>query len=151
MVCIRVQLPSLFMRASCLCGTNLQRVPSSSFSSSNINILANAVRQLLAENPRQSLAATTWECSSEGHALRCNYKQHRECGDHDSTTASSSSLMCFVMLQILSCVFLFLFYRAILRLQAAASAGICSPILIMIAIDSRCFMPFILDNCSQYF
>lgn len=61
-----------------------QRVPSSSFSSSDISIWVNAVRQLLVENPQQSLAVTTWECSSEGRALHCNYK-HRKSRDWDAT------------------------------------------------------------------
>lgn len=90
-------------RVALVCGTNLQRVPPPSFPSSDINIWANAVRQLLVENPRQSLAVTTWECSSEGHALHCDYKQHRESGGHDATIELPLlRLWCFfVMLQIL--------------------------------------------------
>lgn len=83
---------------TCLCGTNLQRVPSSSFPSSDINIWANAVRQLLVENPQQSLAVTTWECSSEGHALPCDYKQHRESEGHDATMELPlQRLWCFLL------------------------------------------------------
>ena len=70
--------------------------PSPSFPSSDINMWANAVRQLLLENPQQSLAVTTWECSSEGHALHCDYKQH---GGKRAT--SPASLMFCAMLKIL--------------------------------------------------
>lgn len=84
-LCIHVPVPSLFTHVLRLCGANLQRMPSSSFPSFDINIWTNAVRQLLVENPQQSLAVTTWECSSEGHALHCDYKQHRECRAHDAT------------------------------------------------------------------
>lgn len=150
MVCIRVPMPSLFTHVWRLCGTNIQRVPLSSFPSSDINIWANAVRQLLVENPQQSLAVTTWECSSEGPALHCDYKQHRESLDRDATIElPRQCLWCFLLCYKYS-DFLF-FFRAIVRLQAVASAGICSHILIMIARDSRCFMLFTLYNCSQYF
>lgn len=44
------------------------------------------------KNPQQSLAVTTWECSSEGHALHCDYKQHRERGG--TIMPRSSHLAC---------------------------------------------------------
>lgn len=78
MVCIRGPVPSLFTHVLHLWSANLQRVPL--LPSSDINIWANAVRQLLVEKPQQSLAVTTWECSSEGNALPCDYKQQRESG-----------------------------------------------------------------------
>lgn len=123
-----------------LCDTNFQRVPL--FSSSDINIWANAVRQLLVENPQQSLAVTTWECSSEGHALHCDYKQHRE--SRRALMPRSSFLACVSDVFLLCCkysVIVVLFFlpccclsRAICeRLQAVASTGIWSHILIIIA------------------
>lgn len=69
---IYVPVPTLFTHVLRLCGTNLLRVAVSSFPSFDINIWANAVRQLLGKNPQQSLAVTTWECSSEGYALHCD-------------------------------------------------------------------------------
>lgn len=65
-------------------GNYLQRVPLSSSPSCDINIWANAVRQPQVENPQKSLAITAWECSSEGHALCGDYKQHRK-RSHDRT------------------------------------------------------------------
>lgn len=148
-LCIHVPVPSLFTHVLRLCGANLQRMPSSSFPSFDINIWTNAVRQLLVENPQQSLAVTTWECSSEGHALHCDYKQHRECRAHDATIVlPRRHFWCFCYSTNIQGFF---FFRAIVRLHAVASGGICSPILIMISQDSRCFMPFTLYNCSQYF
>lgn len=96
MVCICVSVPSLFTHVLRLCGTNLQRVALSSFPSSDINIWANAVRQLLVENPQQSLAVTTWECSSEGHALHCDYKQQSESGESMMPRSSCLACLCDV-------------------------------------------------------
>lgn len=94
-------------------------MPSSSFPSSDINIWANAVRQLLVENPQQSLAVTTWECSSEGHALHCDYKQHRESRDHDATIKlPCKCLWCFCfffMLEIFWLLFFVFFFPKQLR------------------------------------
>lgn len=124
---------------------------SSCFPLSDINIWENALRQLLAEKPHKSLAVTTWERSSEGHAFHWDYKQHRESRDHNATIELTHQCLwccCFATIT-LSCFFCF--FIAVVRLQAVACAGICSHILIMIAKDSCRFMPFTLCNCSQYF
>lgn len=143
MVCICVSVPSLFTHVLRLCGTNLQRVALSSFPSSDINIWANAVRQLLVENPQQSLAVTTWECSSEGHALHCDYKQQSESGESMMPRSSCLACLCDVFCYATN-IQIFFFPITIVRLHAAASTDICSDILIMIAKDGGCFMPFTL-------
>lgn len=112
MVCICVPVPSLFTHVFRLRGTNLQRVALSSFPSSDINIWANSVRQLLVENPQQSLVVTTWECSSEGHALHCDYKQQSESGGCMMPRSSCLACLCgvFLLCYKYSDFFFFLFF-----------------------------------------
>lgn len=140
MVCIWE--PGLFTHVVLLCGTNLQRVPFSSFPSSDINIWANAVRQLLEENPQQSLAVTTRECSSEGHTLQCHYKQHKD-GGKATTELPPLPFSCV----LLCCILWGFFFRTTVRLQAVASASICSHTLIMITNHSHPLMSFTQYNC----
>lgn len=153
MACIRAPVPTSFTH---LCGTNLLRVAASSFPSFDINIWANAVRQLLVENPQQSLAVTTWECSSEGYALRCDYKQQKDSRANDAVTeltllasllfrcATDSSISLFFSLLF------FCFYTTILRRQAVACTSIRSLISFAFAKYSRRVLPFTLYYCSRY-